>query len=102
VVLELGYTARLPLVCTVPTLGWIVMLVAFSTDHRSVEDWPRTIDAGEAVNDAITGLGGGGALSLVEGGGGGGGTAATFFLHAEANRRKQNPTASKVIFRLVI
>src|SRR5579864_3746375 len=102
VVVEFGYTCRLPLGCAVPTLGSIRMLVAFSTDHRRVEDWPRSIDPGDAVNEAITGLGGAGALSLDVGGGGGGGTAAAFFLHAEASRRKQKPTASRVIFRLVI
>ena len=101
-VVELGYTCRLPDDCTVPMLGVIVTLVALATDHLNVEDCPRSIDAGTALNTEMTGFGGGGALSFVTGGGGGGGADATFFLQAAAKSRKQNPTASNVTFRLVI
>ncbi|HXJ40665.1 MAG TPA: hypothetical protein VNH18_15400, partial [Bryobacteraceae bacterium] len=79
-------------------LGSIFTLVAFLTDHLKVEDWPRWIDEGVAANIAIAGRGGGGAVSFVVGSGGGGGTDATFFLQADANNRKQNPSASRVIF----
>ena len=33
---------------------------ALETVHDSVDDWPGAIDEGEAVNDEITGSGGGG------------------------------------------
>ena len=46
----LGKTVRLPLACTVPTLGSMEISVAFETDHRNVADWPRSMELGSAVN----------------------------------------------------
>ena len=68
----------------------MVTLVASLTDHLNVEDCPRSMVSGSAVNCAITGAfgsgGGGGAIV----GGGGGGAAATggFFLHPAAEITK--------------
>ena len=60
------------------------MLVAFATAQRKVDDWPRSIEAGSAVNVSMRGgcgFGGGGGGASTIGAGGGGGAAATFFLH---------------------
>ncbi len=65
------------------------MLVAFATDQRKVDDWPRSIEAGSAAKVSMRGgwgLGGGGG-GLDFGAGGGGGAAATFFLHPAAARK---------------
>src|SRR5512142_1419848 len=67
----------------------MVMLVAFATDQRKVDDWPRSIEAGSAENVSMRGgcgFGGGGGASTL-GAGGGGGAAATFFLHPEATSK---------------
>src|ERR1700722_13188270 len=55
VVVLLGNTVRLPLVCTVPNAGSIDTVVAPVTDQRSVADCPRSIEDGSAVNCAMTG-----------------------------------------------
>ena len=46
----LGKTVRLPVACTGPTAGSIEISVALETDHRSVADWPRSIELGSPVN----------------------------------------------------
>src|SRR5690348_626147 len=77
------------------------MLVAFATDQRKVDDWPRSTEAGSATNVSMRGgwgLGGGGGGAST-GGGGGGGAAATFFLHPEAatNNAAANTAALSVL-----
>src|ERR1700733_9990099 len=65
----------------------MVILVAFATDQRNVDDSPRWIEPGSAANVSMRGdcgFGGGGAGASTFGAGGGGGAAATFFLHPAA------------------
>ena len=60
------------------------MLVAFATAQRKVDDWPRSIVAGSAVERVDAGRLGlrrRRRRSLDTGAGGGGGATATFFLH---------------------
>jgi hypothetical protein len=71
------------------------------TSQRNVEDWPRWIVLGSAVNEATVGaagLGGGGASGFAAGGGGGGGA---FFLHPAANIASTIASATQLIFRLL-
>jgi hypothetical protein len=74
------------------------------TSQRRVEDWPRWMAVGSAVNWETTGaglLGGGaGALSTGAGGGGGGGGGA-FFLQPAANIASENAIARTVILRFL-
>jgi hypothetical protein len=85
----------------VPTPGAIEVSVALLTDHRSVEDWPRSIVEGSALNCEIAGFGGGGGGGFTGGGGGGGG-GATGFLHPDANRNRENPNNRMLILRFFI
>lgn len=77
------------------------MSVALLTDHRSVEDWPRSIVDGSATNCEIAGFGGGGA-GFGFGGGGGGGGGGGSFLHPAATRNRENPNNEMLILRLFI
>ena len=84
---SVGLTSRDPFASTVP-MPSIVTVVAFSVDQVSVLDWPRSIDAGLAVSDAV---------GFAGGGGGGGGGGVTFLWHApnaitpnNASRRKNH------------
>jgi len=89
----LGNTVRLPLACTVPTLGSMEISVAFETDQRNVADWPRSMELGSAVNWLIVtadGALGGGAVTA-GGGGGGGAGGGVFFLHPAANKASRIP-----------
>src|SRR5690349_19598847 len=73
----------------------MVMLVAFATVQRKVDDWPRWIAAGSATNVSMRGawgLGGGGGGASAFGTGGGGGAGAAFFLHPATAR---NSVAAK-------
>ena len=49
-VVSFGVTVRLPALCTAPTSGEMVMLVAPSTVHSSSALPPRVIRSGVAVN----------------------------------------------------
>ncbi len=77
------------------------MSVAFPTDQRSVDAWPRWIVDGSATKVEIDGFGGGGA-GCSGGGGGGGGGGAGFFLHPAAMRNRANPNKMMLMFRLLI
>jgi hypothetical protein len=54
-----GETALLPLSATAPTDGAILTELAFEVDHDNVDCWPAAMLDGLAVNDEITGGGGG-------------------------------------------
>jgi hypothetical protein len=77
----------------------MVTEVASLTDQRKVDDCPRSIEEGSAVNCATTGaLGASGGGAVVVGGAGGGGGAlaiGTFFLHPAAN------ATSKTLIKIV-
>src|SRR5438128_1776972 len=80
--------------------------VASLTDQRRVEDCPRSIELGSAVNCAITGAfdgGVGGSVVTTGGGAGGGGAAATgaFFLHPAANTTSKTLIHIVALFRLL-
>ena len=77
------------------------MLVAPVTFQFSVDDWPRSIDVGSAVNDATTGAAGGGGAGCSTGaGGGGGGGGGAFFLQPAANIASVRQIPIEVILRL--
>src|SRR5581483_6492818 len=82
----------------------MVMLVAFATLQRKVDDCPRSIVAGSAAKVSMRGGfglggGGGGGSSL---GGGGGGAVATFFLHpAAASKSIAANTAALSVLTLI-
>ena len=79
----------------------IKVLVAPVTLQFSVDDWPRSIDVGSAVNDATTGAAGGGGAGCSTGaGGGGGGGGGAFFLQAAANMASVRQIPIEVILRL--
>jgi hypothetical protein len=72
-----GNTCRDPFAGTAPMFWSIEMSVALATDHRSVADWPRSMDRGSAVKLLILGApvdggGGSGIFALAVWGGGGG------------------------------
>ena len=67
----------------------MVTLVASLTDHLNVEDCPRSMVSGSAVNCAITGaFGSGGCGGFTTGGGGGATATGGFFLHPAAEITK--------------
>jgi uncharacterized spore protein YtfJ len=78
------------------------MLPASVTFQVSVDDWPRSIDEGSAVNAVTLGAGGGGGggagFSTTGAGGGGGGGA--FFLQPAANIVKARQMPMVPILRL--
>jgi hypothetical protein len=79
----------------------IATLPASVTFQLSVDDWPRSIDDGSAVNEVILGAGGGGGgagFSATGGGGGGGGGA--FFLQPAANIANVRQMPMVLILRL--
>lgn len=81
----------------------MVTLVASLTDQRSVEDCPRSMESGSAVNCAITGaLDSEGAVGAgaVDVGGAGGGVIGAFFLHPAASITKHRPV--KIVALLLI
>jgi hypothetical protein len=63
----------------------IETLLASVAVQVSVDDWPRSIDEGSAVNDVMLGAAGGGGAGAATGGGGGGGGGGAFFLQPAAN-----------------
>jgi hypothetical protein len=72
------------------------------TSQRSVEDWPRWMEVGSALNCATvgaTGFTGAGAGAGAGGGGGGGGGA--FFLQPAANIANESAIQRTVNFRLL-
>jgi hypothetical protein len=72
------------------------------TVQLSIDDWPRTMDAGSAPNWVTDGAGGGGGgAGGVTTGGGGGGGAWTFFLHPPANIARESAKVMRVICRLL-
>jgi hypothetical protein len=96
-----GNTRRLPLACTVPILLSIDVLVASVTVQVSVDDCPRSIDEGSAVNEPTVGAdGGGGAGAGAGAGAGGGGGGGAFFLHPARNIARNRLKQTIVIFRL--
>jgi hypothetical protein len=67
-----------------------------------VDDWPRWIDAGSAVNCVICGAaGGGGVAAAGAGGGGGGGGGGTFFLQPAPTSAKASAIAMTINFHLL-
>ena len=60
--MTLGETLIVPLVPTVPTLGWIVHEVALVEVQERVEDWPLVMLTGLA--EMVT-VGGGGSLTAM-------------------------------------
>jgi hypothetical protein len=63
----------------------MAILVASPTPQFRVEDWPRSIDVGSAVNELTVGAAGGGAGAGAGAGAGGGGGGGAFFLQPAAN-----------------
>src|ERR1022692_3798162 len=105
VVESLGNTRRLPAFCTEPTV-WSIDTPVTSPEisQRSVEDCPRWIEVGSAVNWATTGAlpvraGGSGVRSTTGAGGGGGGGGGAFFLQPAANIASTSAIEMTVIFR---
>jgi hypothetical protein len=100
---SLGLTRRLPVACTTPMpLSMETLVTVPLTSQRSVEDCPRSMLVGSAVNCVTVGAAGGG------GGGGGGGVAtgagaggATFFLQPPAKTTSDNASPITVNFRLL-
>lgn len=73
------------------------MSVALLTDHRSVEDWPRSIRLGSAEKLLMLGFaGGGGAAAGGAGGGGAGG--GTFFLQPALNNKSMQASKTAPAF----
>jgi len=73
------------------------------TSQRKVEDWPRWMEVGSAVNWDTVGARGGtglGASGAGAGGGGGGGGGA-FFLQPAANIASESAIQMTPIFRLL-
>ncbi|HWC00720.1 MAG TPA: hypothetical protein VG672_28635 [Bryobacteraceae bacterium] len=64
-----------------------------------MEDWPRSIELGSALNCTIVGFAGGAGFSA--GGGGGGGGGGTFFLQPAANNAKRIPIQMTLICRFL-
>src|SRR5215475_13400209 len=81
----------------------IETLVTFPlTSQRKVEDWPRWIDVGSALNcDTVGAAGGGGAGAGAGAGGGGGGGGGAFFLQPAANIASESAIQMTVNFRLL-
>jgi len=80
----------------------LMRVVSPVTPQRNVEDWPRCIDDGSALNCETTGAAGvifGG--SGLAGGGGGGGGGPAFFLQPAANNASKTAIQMIVIFRLL-
>jgi hypothetical protein len=78
------------------------LVTAPVTSQRNVDDWPRWIELGSAVNCATVGAAGGGAAGgAAGGGGGGGGGAGTFFLHPVAKIASANARQMTYNFRLL-
>jgi len=104
VVESLGDTRRLPVFCTVPIVWSMETLVTLPvTSQRKVEDWPRWMEVGSAVNWATVGAlgaGAGGGTTTGAGGGGGGGGGA-FFLQPAANIASESAIQMTPIFRLL-
>jgi hypothetical protein len=71
------------------------------TSQRKVEDWPRWMLDGSAVNCETTGAAGGGGVSFTGAGGGGGGGGGAFFLQPAANIINNNAIPTNVMFRLL-
>ncbi len=95
---SVGVTRRVPLPCTSPMPLSMETALALLTDHRSVADWPRSMEEGSTVKERMAGFrlavlsvgvvtGGAGALAVLIG---------TFFLQAtpvvKAESRKTAPT----------
>jgi len=76
------------------------MLLASVTLQLSVDDWPRSIDDGSAVNAVMLGAGGGGGGCTTGAGGGGGGGGGAFFLQPPANIANVRQMPRVVILRL--
>jgi hypothetical protein len=77
------------------------LVTAPETCQRRVEDWPRCMVPGSAVNCVIPGAGGGGGGGTGAGAGaGGGGGGGTFFLQPEANIASEHAKQMIVIFLL--
>lgn len=79
------------------------LVVSPAISQRKVEDWPRWMVLGSAVNWLTVGaLGAGAGLGVSTGcGGGGGGGGGAFFLHPAANIASASAIPITVIFRLL-
>jgi hypothetical protein len=79
-----------------------MLVVCPVTVHRSVDDWPRWIDAGSAVNWVICGAAGaGGGVTGAGAGGGGGGGGGTFFLQPAPTSANASAIPMTVNFHLL-
>jgi hypothetical protein len=103
VVESLGKTRRFPVFWTFPiALSMDTLVTLPLTSHRRVEDWPRWMEVGSALNWATvgaTGFTGSGAGAAAGGGGGGGGGA--FFLQPAANIASDSAIQRTIHFRLL-
>src|SRR3954469_5948293 len=81
----------------------MVTAVESLTDQRNVAAWPRSIEAGSAVNwpTAAALAGGAGATGAAAGGGGGAAATGTFFLHPAANMTRKILNKIVALFRLL-
>jgi len=95
-----GNTRRLALACTVPMPLSMEVLLALVTFQVNVDDWPRSIDEGSAVNAVMVGAAGGGGAGFSTGGGGGGGGGGAFFLQPAANIANVRQMPMVLILRL--
>ncbi len=85
-------------------MAWSIETLVRSPDtsQRKVEDWPRWIEVGSAVNcEMVGGLGAGGFVVSTGWGGGGGGGGGAFFLQPAANIASASVIQMTVIFRLL-
>jgi hypothetical protein len=104
VVESFGNTRRFPVFCTVPMDWSIETLVASpAISQRKVEDWPRWMVLGSAVNWLTVGALGAGGAGVGAGctGGGGGGGGGAVFLHPAAHIASASAIPITVIFRLL-
>jgi hypothetical protein len=77
------------------------LLTSPETSQRNVEDWPRWIELGSAVNEATVGAEGFGAGAGAGAGAGGGGGGGAFFLQPAANIASIIARPTQLIFRLL-
>jgi hypothetical protein len=78
----------------------IETLVASEMVQFNVDDWPRSIDDGSAVNELTPGAGVGAGAETAAGGGGGGGGGGAFFLQPAANIANVRHMPMVLILRL--
>src|SRR5690348_3229152 len=79
----------------------VMLVVCPFTCHRSVDDCPRWIEPGSALNCSMAGAAGAGAGGGGATGGGGGGGGGTFFLQLAANTARVTASAMALNFRVL-